>query len=372
MSSLFTINTCKTAGCRNLGLASSPDYIWPDYRLGYPALHCRACGSYSPLFSGEEFQRWVSAALSQHAKEHGHFCPRCYQTTIIHYGHNPKGTQRIQCQHCKSVWTPKRQPLKSAPVPEVICTIPLIVPFQGARADQKLYFLLSFNSLRGNVIHTSSNFTPHHAGLSLHYRWQGVPSAQPEYKDIVQRVSLRENQFLQRSQFDEIQYGAASMKRNAHGTILRPVIAAHGHYRVLRLLFPDVKTHLVAHECFLRGAAITAWAELFRYRLASLWFIDEEIDDEVCPARWQLLGKINQGWWQNQWQIWGQENNRKMLCLLAGGDRSEGATLNLAASRRFTAWLQQQSAFQQSAQFSAARVTDTISVLASKYNSLLR
>lgn len=371
MSSLFTINTCKTAGCRNLGLASSPDYIWPDYRLGYPALHCRACGSYSPLFSGEAFQRWVSAALSQHAKEHGHFCPRCYQTTIIHYGHNPKGTQRIQCQHCKSVWTPKRQPLKSAPVPEVICTIPLIVPFQGARADQKLYFLLSFDSLRGNVIHTSSNFTPHHAGLSLHYRWQGVPSTQPEYKDIVQRVSLRENQFLQRSQFDEIQYGAASMKRNAHGTILRPVIAAHGHFRVLRLLFPDVKTHLVAHECFLRGAAITAWAELFRYRLASLWFIDEEIDDEVCPARWQLLGKINQGWWQNQWQIWGQENNRKMLCLLAGGDRSEGATLSLAASRRFTAWLQQQPAFQQSAQFSAARVTDTISVLASKYNSLL-
>ncbi|WP_312415429.1 cytoplasmic protein [Pseudescherichia sp.] len=372
MFSLFTINTCKTAGCRNLGLASSPDYIWPDYRLGYPALHCRACGSYSPLFNGNAFQRWVSVCLSRYAKEHGHFCPRCYQTAIIHYGHNPKGTQRIQCQHCKKVWTPKKQRLKSAPAPEAICTIPLIVPFQGARANQQLYFLLSFDSVSGNVIHTSSNFTPHQAGLSLHYRWQGTLCAQPEYKDIIQRVSLRERQFLQRSQFDEIQYGAASMKRNAHGAILRPVITAHGHFRVLRLLFPDVKTHLVAHECFLRGAAITAWAELFRYRLASLWFIDEEIDDEACPACWQLLGKINQGWWQNQWQIWGQENNRKMVCLLAGGAQDKGATLNLAASRRFTAWLQQQPAFQQSAQFSAARVTDIISVLASKYNSLLR
>ncbi len=160
------------------------------------------------------------------------------------------------------------------------------------------------------------------------------------------------------------------MKRNANGAILRPVIAAHGHFRVLRLLFPNVKTHLVAHECFLRGAAITAWAELFRYRLASLWFIEEEIDDAACPARWQLLGKTNQGWWQNQWQIWGQENNRKMICLLAGGNRDESATLSLAASRRFTVWLQQQPAFQQSARFSAARVTDTVRVLASKYNSL--
>lgn len=38
MSTLFTINACKTFGCRNLGLASSEDYSWPDYKLGYR--HC--------------------------------------------------------------------------------------------------------------------------------------------------------------------------------------------------------------------------------------------------------------------------------------------------------------------------------------------
>ncbi|MDG0204190.1 methylenetetrahydrofolate reductase, partial [Salmonella enterica subsp. enterica] len=32
-------------------MPDSPDYVWPDYRLGYPALHCRACGSYPPLFN---------------------------------------------------------------------------------------------------------------------------------------------------------------------------------------------------------------------------------------------------------------------------------------------------------------------------------
>ncbi|MBP1524721.1 hypothetical protein IVY21_20670 [Salmonella enterica subsp. enterica serovar Worthington] len=55
MPPLFTINACKSAGCRNLGLPDSPDYVWPDYRPGYPALHCRACGSYPPLFNEGNF-----------------------------------------------------------------------------------------------------------------------------------------------------------------------------------------------------------------------------------------------------------------------------------------------------------------------------
>ncbi|CEJ66500.1 MULTISPECIES: hypothetical protein [Citrobacter] len=29
---------------------------WPEYLLGYAALHCRACGSYPPLFNGEQFR----------------------------------------------------------------------------------------------------------------------------------------------------------------------------------------------------------------------------------------------------------------------------------------------------------------------------
>jgi hypothetical protein len=57
-----------------------------------------------------------------------------------------------------------------------------------------------------------------------------------DHRDIVKRVDMREMQFLRRSQFDEIQYGSAVLKRNAKGAILRPVIAAHGHFRVLNIL----------------------------------------------------------------------------------------------------------------------------------------
>lgn len=91
--------------------------------------------------------------------------------------------------------------------------MPLIVPFQGTHEGQrKLYVLLSFDAVRGNVLHLSTNFTPLSTGASLRYRWRGTPETQGAAGDIVQRVSQTEAGFLQRSQFDEIQYGSAAVK----------------------------------------------------------------------------------------------------------------------------------------------------------------
>lgn len=103
----------------------------------------------------------------------------------------------------------------------------------------------------------------------MRYCWKGHVEPDLHHSDIVQRVDMRNTQFLNRSQFDEIQYGSAVLKRNARGAILRPVIATHGHFRLLTILYPEVKIHVISHECFLRGAAITAWAEQFRQRQGS-------------------------------------------------------------------------------------------------------
>jgi hypothetical protein len=371
MTSLFTINCCKSFGCKNLGLASSPDYSWPEYRLGYAALHCRACGSYPPLFNEEQFGGWLSAYLTDFAAQSGHFCPRCYQREIILYGHNPQGSQRVQCRSCKHVWTPKQQPLTTIVPPEQIATVPLIVPFQGACTDQKLYVLLSFDAIRGNILHISSNFTPHLVGDTLRYRWRNNVEPAVIHDDIVERVRQRETLFLRRSQFDEIQYGSAMLKRNANGADLRPVITAHGHFRILSHLWPEVKTHIIAHECFLRGAAITAWAQQYRDHHASLWFIDEEINSDKCTLPWRLLGKTWQGWWQNQWQIWQQGDTRKMVCLLTEGQVEKGASITLAAGHHFLVWLQQQAEFRDSARYSAHSVFQTIRTLAEQYNTLI-
>lgn len=371
MTSLFTINCCKSFGCKNLGLASSPDYSWPEYRLGYAALHCRACGSYPPLFNEEQFGGWLSAYLADFAAQSGHFCPRCYQRETILYGHNPQGSQRVQCRSCKHVWTPKQQPLTTIVPPEQIATVPLIVPFQGACTDQKLYVLLSFDAIRGNILHISSNFTPHLVGDTLRYRWRNNVEPAVIHDNIVERVRQRETLFLRRSQFDEIQYGSAMLKRNANGAVLRPVITAHGHFRILSHLWPEVKTHIIAHECFLRGAAITAWAQQYRDHHASLWFIDEEINSDKCTLPWRLLGKTWQGWWQNQWQIWQQGDTRKMVCLLTEGQVEKGASITLAAGHHFLAWLQQQAEFRDSARYSAHSVFQTIRTLAEQYNTLI-
>lgn len=369
MDSLFTINTCKTFGCRNLGLATSPDYQWPDYRLGYPALHCQACGSYPPLFNKEEFQHWATTYLSRHAQEHGHFCPACFRTGIIRYGHNPGGNQRLQCQHCRKVWTPKRQRITPTTPPEAICSVPFIVDFQGALAAQKLYFLFSFDAIRGNIIHLSSNFSPDKPGDSLHYRWKGIYPIASDHHNIIQRVALKERQFLQRSQFDEIQYGPADLKRNARGAFLRPVITAHAHFRVLKIRFPDVSIHVVAHECFLRGAVITAWSEQFRHRRASLWFVEDNIVDENSTDAWRLMGKTWHGWWQNQWQLWQQGQNQKMVCLLTDTHQEKGGEIDLTASRLFFHWLSQQVEFQQAPRYSAAHLTHRMQALAEQYNA---
>ncbi|MCO7365738.1 cytoplasmic protein [Enterobacter hormaechei] len=370
MLTLFTINTCKSFGCRNLGLpiSASADYRWPDYRLGFPALHCRACGSYPPLFDEQQFNEWLAAHLKAYATDNGYFCLECYSQKIICYGYNPQRTQRVQCRACKKVWTPKRQIKRKIVPPERIETISLIVPFQGSGAEQKLYVLISFDAFRGSVLHISTNFTPHASGETLRYRWRGHIEPDLRHSDIVNRVDMREMQFLHRSQFDEIQYGSAALKRNARGAILRPVISAHGHFRVLNILFPQVKTHVISHECFLRGAVITAWADLFRQRHGELWFIEENIHEAESEIPWTFLRTTQHGWWQTQWQLWGQGKNRRMVCSLAGGDKRNAKILSLTASRNFCHWLYKQAEYSHSTKLSAGRVMQILLSLANEYN----
>ncbi|MXE01743.1 cytoplasmic protein, partial [Escherichia coli] len=80
--------------------------------------------------------------------------------------------------------------------------------------------LMSFDAIHGNILHLSTNFTQHQAGESLHYRYRGNAEPELHNNNIVQRVDMREGQVLRRSQFDEIQYGSAALKRNAEGVIL--------------------------------------------------------------------------------------------------------------------------------------------------------
>lgn len=195
MPPLFTINACKSAGCRNLGLPDSPDYVWPDYRPGYPALHCRACGSYPPLFNEGGISPLGVCLYRAICQRAWSLLPRLLSKTWILYGRNPGGTQRLQCQYCKKVWTPKQHALNVAETPEQICSIPLLVPFQGSECLPAIVLLFSFDAVRGNILHLSSNFTLLSAGKSLHYHWKGIAPPEGEKGDIIHRIAIKERQF---------------------------------------------------------------------------------------------------------------------------------------------------------------------------------
>lgn len=204
MTSLFTINCCKSFGCKNLGLASSADYSWPEYRLGYAALHCRACGSLPPLFDEEQFRCWLSAYLADFAANRGQFAHVATSEKSFAMGIIPRVASASSAETAKSVDT-KAGASHQHRFARTNSDDSLARPFQGVSAGQQLYVLLSFDAIRGNVLHISSNFTPHTAGISLLYRWRGSAEPTVIHDDIIERVSQRETQF----------YAAASLMKSS-------------------------------------------------------------------------------------------------------------------------------------------------------------
>jgi hypothetical protein len=119
--------------------------------------------------------------------------------------------------------------------------------------------VISADADSGKIIQITTNYCDWKAGDSLLY--QGSKSF--FFDTTVERYrsySGARNAFLKRSQFDEIQYGSAELKRNDRGSIVRPVITIHSHFQRLKRRFPGVTDHYLAHECVLRGGAITAWS----------------------------------------------------------------------------------------------------------------
>ncbi|MBZ3661370.1 hypothetical protein JT306_16875 [Salmonella enterica subsp. enterica serovar Kentucky] len=73
----------------------------------------------------------------------------------------------------------------------------------GSECLPAIVFLFSFDAVRGNILHLSSNFTLLSAGKSLHYHWKGIAPPEGENGDIIHRIATKERQF----------YSAASSMR---------------------------------------------------------------------------------------------------------------------------------------------------------------
>ncbi|MDE5207246.1 hypothetical protein PYX06_22595 [Citrobacter amalonaticus] len=304
------LNVCKSWSCPNLGVAGAADYLYPVYRLGYAALECQKCGSLPPLFNEREFNHWFARLTKNKPGASGAECPHCSASDVIRYGRTQAGNGRFQCRHCRGVFTPQqtkarfartvepfllrlqqgdyaaettqyrllakavdwceRQPHHAPSEVKRVATTVLALPFQGQAAKQQLYVVISADACSGRLLLVSTNYSDEAVGDSLLYKGSASTAPQMAHECSVERLRQQEMQFMQRSQFDEIHYGSARLKRNDRGCILRPVIAIHGHFQRLKRCFPAITDHYLAHECVLRGGSdyglvsgSAAWSDEF-------------------------------------------------------------------------------------------------------------
>lgn len=404
------LNVCKSALCPNLGIANASDYVWPVYRLGYAALECGKCGSLPPLFDETEYSAWFARLMGDKLGATGLGCPRCYTTEMIHYGQTRAGSARLQCRACRTVFTPQRLTAHQqesvanllrrldagqydsettayrmltlavnecerrlrlpAPGATSVATRIFTLPFQGRTAAEKIFVIVSADINSGMVLQISTNYCTWSTGEILRYRASDSEVPQHSHACTIEQVILQEKHFMQRSQFDEIAFGSARLKQNARGCIVRPVIAIHGHFQRLRILFPQVSDHFLAHECVLRGAAITAWSAEVRSAKTDLWFVVEENSDcKSAAEQYRLIGTWYAGWWNNRWQQWSQGENHKLISPLTGQKKALNPTqISLGACTRFIDWLEAHPWLARSNTLSARVVSLHLVCLAQIYN----
>lgn len=376
------LNVCKSWSCPNLGVAEAADYLYPVYRLGYAALECQKCGSLPPLFNEREFNYWFARLMKNKPGASGEECPHCSASDVIRYGRTQAGNGRFQCRHCRAVFTPQqtkarfartvepfllqllrgnyaaettqyrllakavdwceRQPHHATTEVKRVATTVLVLPFQGQAAEQQLYVVISADACSGRLLQVSTNYSDEAVGDSLLYKGSASTAPQMAHECSVERLRQQEMQFMQRSQFDEIHYGSARLKRNDRGCILRPVIAIHGHFQRLKRRFPAITDHYLAHECVLRGAAITAWSAEVQCGATNLWFVLEDFSQQAnTDAVYKATGRWNIGWWNNVWQRWSGDGAVKFVCSLTGQKQAGNiAPVSLRACDAFLHWLQ--------------------------------
>jgi hypothetical protein len=375
------LNVCKSWSCPNLGVADAADYIYPVYRLGYAALECQKCGGLPPLFNESEFNHWFARLMKNKPVTTEAECPHCSSREVIRYGRTQAGHGRFQCRLCRAVFTPRQTKTRyertvepfllrlqqgdyaaettqyrllakavswceqQAPhaIRDVkrVATKVLALSFQGQAAEQQLYVVISADACSGHILQVTTNYSDETVGDALLYKGSASPAPQMLHECPVEHLRWQEMQFMQRRQFDEIHYGSARLKGNDRGGILRPAIAIHGHFQRLKRRFPAITDHYLAHECVLRGAAITAWSAEVQRGTTNLWFVLEDANPPSgTQTEYRLTGRWNIGWWNNVWQRWSCDGADKIVCSLTGQKQAGNiALVSLRASDAFVRWL---------------------------------
>ena len=354
-----SFNCCKSYPCPNLGIADSADYEMESNHLGYPAIHCRACGSYPPLVDDLAVANVLKEKLAVNFSQPLTGCPHCTDMffelnhavsrqaiAAKRYGHTSAGQQRLKCRHCSHVYTLKaiKQGHRLEQLLQLIAqntsTTDTITTLNCApkiyyqllakladilrtysRLNEQVFMQRNFLALHteSGVIHYAGNksvwslaTTEAQSGYCLLYNhnlqlsepsltaYNGENSSilpSPMVPSILAALTSRYQSTMRRPHFEALHYGQVANLRGAD--YVKPSTLAYAHFQLLRIFSEQSQHfhHYIEHESAIRGAALMASSKEIVDEKAEVFFVYRHFTGgKELPSNGN-----NIGWWSDRW-----------------------------------------------------------------------
>ncbi len=348
-------NCCKSYPCHNLGVVESDDYEMESNHLGYPAIHCKACGSYPPLVDDVGVATVIKEKLTSQFGRTLSGCCHCQSHFFVsgenviksnRYGHTKAGQQRLRCQGCGHVYTVKsikqidklmlllKHVSEQTPTTEVIAALDCAPKIYYQLLNRLAHILREFSrGLEQQVVcrdflalHSESDVfkyaghkalwclatTEAHSGYCILYShnlllqetlakpYQGENSSVlpvPKLPSILAALTERYQSTMRRPHFESLHYGQLATTRGAQ--YIAPSILAYAHFQLLGLITAKAQHfhYYIEHESAIRGAALMACSEQIFAAQAEVYFVYRHFTGgQELPANGN-----NIGWWSDRW-----------------------------------------------------------------------
>ncbi|MFM2479306.1 IS1 family transposase [Celerinatantimonas sp. MCCC 1A17872] len=340
------LNCCKSWGCKNFGKPVSVDYEPISYHLGYPALHCKSCGSYPPLVDNALVTALVKKFTPTQLPTWANRCPNCQGLNIQRSGKTAAGNQRFRCRDCAKVFTPAKPPADSMlkllmqqltagkSATETIkalnwsskyyyqllhwCAVILtgfsrllemrylptnLLALQSEShvlclpSGLRIWLITSAESLSGYQLLTTHNIAA--KGTEGGTYLGEVDNRLDTFADLplTDALKRRYQQLMNRYHFEDLQYGETIRWPNA--PLIQPAPVAYAHFQLLRLAYANKEHihHYLEQDSCIRSAAIMGVVDEIAQQQAEIFYLFAHPDRQTAF----LADGRPVGWWKDRW-----------------------------------------------------------------------
>lgn len=411
MFARINVDSCKTPGCKNLGVLNSPDYVLQGQNI-----LCRECGFLFPVISERAlnlFRHSVNRPWRGLIRQ----CSVCGSTSLKRYGYSALGKRRMYCLACdKTFMLAEQSPdnfrleqlasliQEGVSLTEIRKTLSLDstglnrelaklarkanqggryfdfssldidlstrafrVKFNGG--DNHLYVLVTAEEQSGKVVAISTNYStlPVEAG----YQYRSFYEERMPSGTLAHLVQRKEMMTMRRDTLFDVDYGPAVLHKNDPGMLVKPVLPAYRHFELVRTLTDERSLnvqHYLDHECFILGGCMMANIPHVHQGRCHISFVKERgatPPQRDMPPRLFLSGGIR----NNVWRTFSTRDYAMAVCNLTGNKKSSSlrhATLRSAS--QFIQFLDAHPFLPALNRMSPANVTATLDYIKYQYN----